>query len=106
MKRAASIFVTLCAALLAALAYVSFYGSVIVHDDTGKVISAVITNGQTEWSLLKLPGGKFFRVPPRADGEIEVRCSDGSSDRGEYVSHNTHVAVRVAEIPCRLSRNP
>lgn len=103
MKRTAWILVSLCVLSLAGWAYVWFYGSVIVYDDTGRVASAVITNDDTEWPLFRLPGNVFFRVPPRGDGEIEVRCQDGSSARGEYVSHQMHVSVRVVEdAACQL----
>ena len=83
--------------------YVWWYGSATVHDDTGSVVAAVITNGRIEYPLYRLPGGTFFRVMPRFDGEIEVRCQSGSTDRGAYVSHHMHTSVRVIDdAPCRF----
>ena len=74
-----------------------------VHDDTGSVTAAVTTNGETEYPLYRLPDGTFFRVMPRFDGEIEVRCRDGSTHRGEYVTYHMNVSVRVIEdAPCRF----
>jgi hypothetical protein len=95
----------ICIAGLAVLGYgyVWFSGSVTVHDDTGSVTAAVITNGRIEYPLFRLPGGTFFRVMPRFDGEIEVRCRDGSTQRGEYVTHHMSVSVRVTDdAPCRF----
>jgi hypothetical protein len=103
MKRAAQLGIGLLMLTGLAYGYAWFSGSVTVHDDTGNLASAVVTNGKIEYPLYRLPGGTFFRVMPRFDGEIEVRCRDGSSHRGEYVSHHMHASVRVIEdSPCRL----
>lgn len=104
MKYVKWTFVALCGLALFGWTYVQLKGSVIVRDETGRVESAVIINSVAEWPLFRLPGGLFFRIPPRADGEIEVRCSDGSSARGGYVTNNTHISVRVVgDAPCQLS---
>jgi hypothetical protein len=101
MKRGVRLSLGLFALAAVACGYVWFHGSVTVHDETGSVTAAVITDGEVEYPLYPLPGGTFFRVMPRFDGEIEVRCRNGSTDRGAYVSHHMHTAVRVIEdVPC------
>jgi hypothetical protein len=103
MKRAVTLGIGLFVLAVVACGYVWFHGSVTVHDETGSVTAAVITNGEIEYPLYRIPGGAFFRVMPRFDGEIEVRCRDGSSHRGEYVTHHQHLSVRViADAPCRF----
>ena len=103
MKRAVRLGIGLFALAAVACGYVWFYGSVTVHDEIGSVTAAVITNGELEYPLHRLPGGTFFRVMPRFDGEIEVRCLNGSTARGAYVSHHMHTSVRVNEdAPCRF----
>jgi hypothetical protein len=103
MKRAFRLGIGLFAIAAVGCGYVWFSGSVTVHDETGSVTAAVITNGETEYPLYRLPGGTFFRVMPRFDGEIEVRCGDGSAHREEYVTHHMRVSVRVIDdAPCRF----
>ena len=97
MRRAVRLSIGLSALAVVGLGYVWLAGSVIVHDETGSVTAAVITNGEIEYRLQRLPGGTFFRVVPRFDGEIEVRCRNGSVHRGGYVTHHTSVSVRVVE---------
>ena len=73
-------------------------GSVMVFDDTGDVVEAVATDDRSEQRLYRLPGGTFYAMP-RVEGEIEVRCRDGSKHRAGYVTRHFHTWVRV-EVPC------
>ena len=82
----------------AGLLYVGIFGSAAVHDETGEVTSAVVTNDREEQALLRLPGGLFFAVP-RLEGTIEVRCRNGRRARWGYVTGYTHTAVRVSGAP-------
>ena len=79
---------------LIGLLYVGVFGSAVVHDDTGEVVAAVITNDREEQALLRLPGGLFFAVP-RLEGTIEVRCRNGARARWGYTTGYMHSAVRV-----------
>lgn len=89
-------------ALMVSCAYVGVSGSVIVHDRTGDVASAVLTNDHVERPLRRLPGGTFVGIPD-FDGVVEVRCRDGSKDRSGYVTGGLHTSVRVVgSAPCRL----
>ena len=86
-------------------AYVGVSGSVIVHDRTGDVTSAVLTNDDSERSLRRLPGGTFFGIPD-FDGGVEVRCRNGSKAQGGYVTSGLHTSVTVVgSKPCRLVEN-
>lgn len=86
---------------LAGAVYVLIFGSAIVHDETGEVMSAVITNDHEEQALLSLPGGLFFAVPG-LEGVIEVRCRNGVTGRAGYVTGYTHTSIRVrGGTPCR-----
>jgi hypothetical protein len=103
MKRAVRVGIGLSSLAIVTCGYVWFSGSVTVHDSTGSVTAAVITNGEIEYPLYRLPGGIFFRVMPGLDGEIEVHCRNGSTHRGEYVTHHQQTSVRVIEdAPCRF----
>jgi hypothetical protein len=83
------------------LVYVGLSGSAIVYDDTGKVVSVVVTNDRWERPLLRLPGGIFFGIP-RFDGTIEVRCRNGSKTQIGYVTPGLHTSARaVGSAPCR-----
>ena len=85
---------------IASYAYVGFFGSAVVHDETGEVASAVITNDRREQALMRLPGGLFFAVPDM-EGTIEVRCRNGARARAGYVTGHMHTSVRVAGgAPC------
>jgi hypothetical protein len=88
-------------------AYVGVSGSVIVHDNTGQVLSAAVTNdGVRPQALRRFPGGLFFGFPT-FDGVVEVRCLDGSKDQAGYVTGGLHTSVTVVgSSPCRLVENP
>jgi hypothetical protein len=57
MERAVQLGLGLFALAAVSCGYVWFSGSVTVQDDTGNVTTAVITNGETEFPLFRLPGG-------------------------------------------------
>lgn len=100
MTRWAWIGIFMMVVAIAASAYVGFFGSAIVHDDTGGVASAVVTNDQGEQRLMRLPGGVFFAVPAM-EGVIEVRCRNGRKAQAGYVTGHLHTSVRVVgDIPC------
>jgi hypothetical protein len=89
------------ALVFAGLVYVWFFGSAIVHDETGAVESAVITNDRQEQALIALPGGYFFAVPGM-EGVIEVRCRGGARGRAGYVTGHFQTWVKViGDAPCR-----
>lgn len=79
---------------VAGCAYVLLFGSAVVRDETGEVVSAVITDDHREQAMTRLPGGIFFAIPD-VEGTIEVRCRNGSSARAGYVHGSMHTSVRV-----------
>jgi hypothetical protein len=106
MRRAAWVGIVVTVFGFGGCAYITVSGLAVVHDDTGEVASAVITNDHEERSLWRLPGGTFFGFPS-FDGQIEVRCNDGSKARGGYVTAGLHTSVRVVgSTPCRVSQAP
>ena len=83
-----------------ALALLGIFGSALVHDETGEVVAAVITNDRQEQAMLRLPGGHFFTVPGMV-GVIEVRCRNGAKRQHGYVTGFMHTSVRVTgAVPC------
>ena len=74
--------VAICAAFWIGLTYT---GYVIVHDETGLAETARVRNSEWQQNLTKLPFGYFAAIPDM-EGEIEVRCTDGSSVSGGYVT--------------------
>jgi hypothetical protein len=85
---------------LAGCLTVGILGSAVVHDETGEVVAAVITNDRQEQALLRLPGGHFFTVPAM-EGVIEVRCRNGAKRQHGYVTGYMHTSVRVTgAVPC------
>jgi hypothetical protein len=91
--------------LFAALAfwlYMGIVGSVWVFNRSGDDVHAVILVGDREQQMLRLPGGTFFAFPEQ-DSEIEVRCRDGSSARGGYVTRHLQTSITVvAASPCKV----
>jgi hypothetical protein len=90
--------VTLIVLGLAGCLSVGFFGSAVVHDETGDVIAAVITNDREEQAMWRLPGGLFFAVPG-LEGTIEVRCRGGSRSQWGYVTRHMHTWLRVERGP-------
>lgn len=100
MRRSAWIGIGLAGLALAGLAYVGLFGLVVVHDETGAVTSAVLTDGRSEQALLRLPGDLFVGVPS-LEGTVEVRCSNGARARRGYVTGYSRTLVRViGSVPC------
>ena len=88
------------ALVLAGILYVALFGSVVVHDDSGAVASAVLTNGREEQPLLRLPGGLFVAVPG-LEGTIELRCRNGARARWGYATPHMHMSIRATgPVPC------
>jgi hypothetical protein len=100
MRRLACAGIGLAGLGFAGLLFISVAGSVVVHDETGEVASAMVTNGREEQALWRLPGGLFFAVPGM-EGEVEVRCRNGARARWGYVTGYMHTSVRVTgTVPC------
>lgn len=103
MQRARSRFTygVLAAILISLLVSATFWimGSAVVFDRSGNVVSAVvIASGRDTGPLYQLPGHVFYTVP-QTDGEIEVRCRDGSHKRWGYVTSHMHTWLRVEPGP-------
>lgn len=91
MKRAA---VTTPAILFMFSAFcMEYYGFVIVHDETGMAVEAKLS-GLHEQKLSSLPFGYFAGIP-NVEGGITVRCSDGTSVHGGYVTAHAKVSATV-----------
>jgi hypothetical protein len=94
MRRLARVGIGMAGLGLVGICYVGVFGSVIVHDETGAVASAVVTDDHREQALWRLPGGLFFAVPGM-EGEVEIRCRNGARARHGDVTSFMHTAVRV-----------
>jgi hypothetical protein len=87
------------AALLVGGAYLAVAGSAVVIDETGSVVSAVVTNGESEQPLRRLWSGYFYAIP-EIEGTIEVRCRNGARKQGGYVTGHLHTKIKVVGAPC------
>lgn len=88
------------AGLLAAYLISLMLGTVVVYDPGGQVVSAVLFgNGKTQ-PMHRAPGG-FFVAIPHIEGEIAIRCRDGSSGHGGYVTPHIDERFTVAGA-CRI----
>lgn len=100
MRRLRWLAIGVGALVLAGILYVGIFGSVVVHDETGDVARAVVTNDREVQSLYRLPGGYFFAIPAM-EGTVEVRCRNGSRTRSGYITGYTHLWLRaVGPTPC------
>ena len=72
----------------------SYTGYVIVRDETGLAKTVRVINGEWRQDLVNLPFG-YFVVIPEVEGEVVVRCSDGSTVRGGYVTSHWKERVKV-----------
>jgi hypothetical protein len=84
-----------------AFAYLRIAGSAVVVDETGEVASAAIVNGLGHRQpLYRLWPGYFYAIP-KLEGEIEIRCHDGSRRSGGYVTDYQDAKLRVTNSkPC------
>ena len=75
-----------CALLLTYL-IIQLLGYVILVDHSGQVVSATIigSDGATQQPMYRLPGGRFVAIPS-IEGDVEIRCRDGSVGLGGYVT--------------------
>lgn len=89
MLRFISLVFGLSAVVWLALTYT---GYVVVRDNTGLAQTARVTNGEWQQGLVDFPFD-YFVVIPEVEGEIVVRCSDGSTVSGGYVT--SHLKERV-----------
>ena len=85
--------------LVGLLIYLAIAGSAVVVDETGDVLSAVVTNDRQQQRLTHIWGGYFYAIP-RLEGTIEVRCRSGSRNRWGYVTGNMHTKIRVVGRDC------
>ena len=77
-------------------AYLWIAGSAVVVDETGEVESAfVVTSDGREQKLAQLWSGFFYAIP-QIEGTIRVRCHDGSTTEGGYVTGHMHTKIRMA----------
>lgn len=72
----------------------SYTGYVIVRDETGLAQNARVKNAVRQQELTDLPFG-YFAAIPEVEGEVEVRCSDGSKVSGGYVTAHWKEKVKV-----------
>jgi hypothetical protein len=80
---------------VAVVAALKLAGSVLVLDPERNVESArVVTSDGRAQPLYSLPGNRFYTVP-KLEGEIEVRCRDGSTVRGGYVTPHMETRLEV-----------
>lgn len=87
--------------LLAAYLILLMLGTVIVYDPGNQVVSAAIVGGNgTTQPMHRAPGG-FFVAIPRIEGEVGIRCRDGSVDHGGYVTPHMEQRLTVAGA-CRI----
>ena len=72
--------------LVAGYAAVLIMGLIVVHDPDDRIVQArIVASGGASQPLHELPGHLFVAIP-RLEGEIAVRCRDGSASRGGYVT--------------------
>lgn len=98
-RKALVVCCSVAAGALLLAAYLWIAGSAVVLDRNGQVVSAVVTDtpGRVQ-RLHRLPGGTFYAIP-RWEGEIEIRCRDGSRQRGGYVTPHLHEWIQVRPGP-------
>ncbi len=79
-------------------------GSVVVLDSERQVASArVVTGDGRAQSLHRLPGNPFYAVP-KLEGVVEVRCRNGATARGGYVTPHMTTSLTVEPgSECRLA---
>ena len=103
-KRLSVALATLIAAttiLLLAAIFLWIAGSAVVVDDTRGVESAFVVNSVGgEQRLTRLWSGYLYAIP-QIEGTILVRCRDGSTQKGGYVTGLAHTKIRVVgDTPC------
>lgn len=89
---------------VAVVAALELAGSVLVLDPGQNVESArvVTSDGRTQ-PLYSLPGNRFYTVP-KLEGDVEVRCRNGSTVRGGYVTPHMETRLEVkSSSGCRLA---
>ena len=87
--------------LLVTYLVLRFLGSVVVADREGQAVSATIVAGDgTTQPMHRIPGRMFIAIP-RIEGEIAIRCRNGSVAHGGYVTPHMDGRLRVAGA-CRL----
>ena len=78
-------------------------GYAIIIDRTGRLISAtIVADDGAKQGFNKLPGNLYFAIP-RVEGEIALRCRDGSHEQGGYVTSHMHAWYELkAGSGCRI----
>lgn len=95
MKNIRAFGIFLVVMMVAGAAFTSYAGYVVVVDQTGMVNQANVVGFQGGRSLLALPGGRYFGIPPY-DGAVEVQCTDGSSLTGGIVARGQSTYLTVS----------
>lgn len=100
MRRGKRKWIAIGGACVLLVTYLSvvLLGYVIVVDHSGQVVSATIigSDGVAQQPMYRLPGGRFVAIP-RIEGEVAIRCRDGSVGRGGYVT--PHMPERLEVEP-------
>ena len=70
-------------------------GSVVLVDQGGQIVSAsIVASDGASQPLYRLPGHMFAAIP-RIEGEISIRCRDGSARSSGYVTPHLHVWTKI-----------
>lgn len=94
MKQLRAFGIFLVVMMVAGAAFTSYAGYVVVVDRTGTVNQASVVGFHGGRSLMALPGGRWFGIPPY-DGAVEVQCADGSSQTGGIVARGQSTYLTV-----------
>jgi hypothetical protein len=71
------------------LAFVYLRGTVIARDGHGRITEAFVDTGGGHQTLTALPGQLWIGFP-QSEGSLSVRCQDGSTEEGDYVTITMH----------------
>jgi hypothetical protein len=81
--------------ILLAAGLCSFMGSVVLVDRSGQIVSAtIVASDGISQPLHRMPAHIFAAVP-NIEGEIAIRCRDGSARRGDYVTPHQNVWITI-----------
>ena len=93
MKKLLFAAAALLAVVLAATAYLSLKGSMVVYDTAGNVVLAAVKVGGDERQFLHRAGNTYFGI--QSEGVLEVHCKDGSKLSVGYVTHPVQIRAKV-----------
>ena len=81
-------------ALFAATLGLELAGSVVVVDPERRIVSARLIGGGRSQPLHALPGNRFYGIS-KLEGAVEVRCRNGSTDVGGYVTPHLDTRLKM-----------